>query len=392
MTAKGEYEDKIIEILDKSSQTLEDLTRDVNVKLGKLPKYKREKQFKEAIMNLLKDGKIDFQGYNFDIHNVKEKRKNSEAIRIQADMKIEGIIFYLVKTSHTDIRLLLNQLEDSEIQKVRNAYNELKKLFYLKTTEFENKYFKMWEEEKKKVGCWVLSDKMKELKEDKEERKFYLKTLEGMSPAMHNYDSTYDLPENHFINEKGKHRIVKRFKKVNILEQIKESLDFSFMDFFIGNSLKWRDLAKKNEKAKLWFIFNEDKETFSYTEDNILIDEEGSMNEEIALIKIQKKRNPKWEPPIRRSKEEVEDIFRKILFFINIKDENNFLKTFFSLALSDDKQSLNWFGYFFKNVPQILPSFEKKLSDDLKVVPQFTYEEIEGAEEGYQAYKTVQNW
>ena len=296
----------------------------------------------------------------------------------------------MVKTSHTDIRLLLNQLGDSESKTVRNAYNELKKLFYLKTREFENNYFKIWEEEKRKVGCWVLSDKIREYIEDKEEKKSILKILEGISPAMHNHDSTYDLPWRHLDNV-GKPRIVKGFKKVNTSEQIKETLKF-LIGLSIGESLKWGKVVEKNKKAKLWFIFNEDKETFTYTEDNMLIDEEGSMNKEIALIKINEKRNPKWEPPIRRSKEEVEDIFRKILFFINIKDDNNFLKTFFSLALSDDKESLNWFEYFLKNVPQILPSFEKRLSDDLKVVPQFTYEEIEGADEGYQAYKTVQNW
>lgn len=412
MVKKDEYKDKIIENLLKSSQSLKILTKKVKDDLGEVQNGKRNTQFKEAIMELLKDGEIILSGYDFDVHNVKEMRKNTETPRIQADIKIDGIKLELIRTEQTYVISLLNQLEGVNKKKVMGAYDSLKELFRKKTKQLEDLYFVIWEKEISKVDYWVLSKKIKELKEVIEEQELYLKITKDISPTMYSPDSIIYLPSKKLKTAKGKlPETVYYNKPIKPIELIISILEFS-IDLNVAWLLKWEGTVKKHQNAKLWFILDDDGNPSSIKDEDVFLDKNGSIsNPEIALNLILDKKNPKKKlpnpenllemikpesyTPVRRSKEEIDYVLRQILFYINLQDHSKFLKTFFSLALSDDQESLNWFEYFFKNIPLIIPSLEKKLSEDLKVVPQFEWKPYTGpdtVEEGFQARKLVQNW
>ena len=88
-----------------------------------------DKTLNEILMSFLKEGKIYISGYDFNVYN---------GIKRIQSIKADGIMFGSIKTDPLEIGLLINQLENNDPEKVKEASHKLKIIFKGKMNEIEN--------------------------------------------------------------------------------------------------------------------------------------------------------------------------------------------------------------------------------------------------------------
>lgn len=122
------------------------------VKKGEMSKFgsawpSEEKTYKEAVMELLRDNKIQIIGYDFSVYSG----------RMQS-IKGEGLVFSLVKKTFVEIFPVIDRLDKSTEEDAKNVYDELFKRFKIKNEEYENEQFRKYEELESKIQIKPLKD------------------------------------------------------------------------------------------------------------------------------------------------------------------------------------------------------------------------------------------
>lgn len=119
--------DMTLKIISKNELSKKKILEEVRKQSGKSVS---DKTLNEILMNLLKDGEIYITGYDFKVY--------SGMKRIQS-IKAEGIIFGQITTNPLEVGLLINQLESSNPQDVKEASHKLKIIFRGKIEELKNR-------------------------------------------------------------------------------------------------------------------------------------------------------------------------------------------------------------------------------------------------------------
>jgi hypothetical protein len=341
------------ELINESKKELKDNKRFNNKKFNK-------NGFYEALTKLLKENKIVLSGYDFNIHNTADNRIQS--------LKKEGIIFEWNKTDHADIYSLLNQMESLDISKSEESKNRLKNCFKRKFREFEKK-------EEEFFNSLSLRVKFFSAKNEYEKDLKYLNKI-----AQAKYESNKKEWEKHV------HPQSKPGEEWKGIPELKK---------FLKDLLKLRSKYKSSEitkKSKLWvipdltidearkiLIKKYSKKSYFYNENELLWNmkekDYNSYLEELALdklfyIDLDGNLNPDKYLKIfystqKKSDKEIGELFNIILFYINTHENYKSLKHYFSLALSDENGSMDWFELFLNYVQNI--RFYLKLQQELGI-------------------------
>ncbi|MDY9924399.1 hypothetical protein [Methanobacterium sp.] len=348
MTKKEIYLLKIKKELKNSSYNLETLYK----KVKGIKKFNsRDTPFYSALMELILENKVFVNGYDFDVHNVKDDRIQS--------FKKNGVKLEWIKTEQTDVLLLLNLLESSDPNKVKEAKKKLIEYFNRKIEQFEKQEIEFWEMMKSNVLSMPLKDAIKDLN-------YELESLETKNP------------ENKLVTHQ-KNDLIKRKAYFQKYYDKNKNLNVWYFDKLTKQDLHKSlniELSKNNPKPRELgnnsIILGRTLEERPYT-----TYEAARMIERSSFPVIANRENWGSEDflkekniykPKKMSSEEKRTHFNKLLFFVNTHENYNFMKNSFALALSDEEDSSDWFDLFIKKI-----SYIKTLRD--KLVMELSFEE-----------------
>ena len=346
----------ILECLKNESQTYEKLYESLIIELknrkhievdrkemGRGKKYNIN--YIEGVMKLLDEGKIKISGY---------LPKNSGNDRIQS-FRPDNLILGIIKTDQWDILSLLDDLESSNLDEVNKAYGKLKNLFIYKFREFKKIEEDKWNGLKKRVKSktiieWIgyLEFRIKKIKNESDYKKWELENPDTIGVPV----------------------------KYKIIINLEKDLNY------------YKELIKDSRHAKIWYIDNLDEneihwqlkihdmetgiKTIYYPDElkkiisrrmkeQLDINGKFDINDETCSEIILE--NAGF---IKPKKEEIHEIykrFRDVILYINSIENNKFLKNSFSLALSNEKDAMEWFEYFI-NISNISP-LKQRISEEI---------------------------
>jgi hypothetical protein len=289
----------------------------------------QDKNLKEVLMILLEEGQISIVGYNLE--------DNDKGRRLQS-IPVSGLIFEGIKRDQWDIYKLLTQMENwaSDTQKSNKDKNtpkiELKSIFKKKYKEYEKK---------EKLFYKSMLKKVKELPAIEE----YKAEIQYFNEIKAQYEEAG-------IDWKADKSTVNFRRSYIKMEFFFNSGNLSKMSkVMIVEDLTQEDIRKITIQKQKRVIKDVDEKTLSHFMDNLIttkmrwLDIEGQSTKE-SYLKM-------WNFHQQRSNDEMNTLFNNILFFININENYKFLKQSLSLALSDEKESWDWFESFINFVPTI---------------------------------------
>ena len=331
MSNKQELADIIEEKLVDKSLSGYELYNQIRSEYNKTNNKLNNKTFFEALYCLLDNGDINIISYNKEYDNKSREKKRSKQ---KQSFKFEGIIFSNAKLTFFDIKKMLANVEGEDPKEIRETLSKLRERFLFK-----------WKQWKNELRAEVKETKVKEGVQKYEWHgfNFYSITvksyLDFIKSKLQNYDSLppedliYEVPDPSSvkINDKG-------LKIMEMKKMRNEKQDF------INEIKKYSEIYKINKNAKRWhndsLPMGKDFKGVSW--DNPYEDLDGSMN----LYDFLKIQNFTALGISNKTQEEIYSIFNKLIFYIQLKEENNFLKNTFAYALSDEPDSLDWFEYF----------------------------------------------
>jgi hypothetical protein len=368
MSTKEEYKIKILKNLNGQSLNLKKLTKLVNKDLSKLKLEIRDKQFKEALMDLLIHEKIRLVGYDFSVYDIEEKNKDGTP-RIQSEIKLEGIKLRRVITDDIHIHSLLKQLNDNK--QFKKAKDELE-------TIFNRKYGEYIKQENEFYNSLIPRVKCSPAKEIYEKNKQYLQSI-AQEIYENNKEKLKDmLHSNAKQGQEWRYIMPPRLKKDETLESVVgphikgvlsyiNNLRMELYDIY--SEFKVNDLS---DESKVWYMPNitmdevwkvisnkysirtgfqgpildvsdeiiGDKTREEFRVKMRLVDVKGELTKE-SYIK-------KWKFIPELSEDRLFGMFNDILFYVNTHENHEVLENHLSFALSDRKGSLNYFELFVK--------------------------------------------
>ncbi|GAB4310215.1 MAG: hypothetical protein Kow0019_07970 [Methanobacteriaceae archaeon] len=128
MPKKSNLKDTVLNLLKDK-----DLSRkDINLALREVYSKKfSDKTLNEVLVKLLREEKIGVVGYDLNIYNGMK--------RVQS-LKPDGMIFGSFKYEQFEMEILFKKLDSEDLETVKNAHSQLKKIFFnrLKTIEEKN--------------------------------------------------------------------------------------------------------------------------------------------------------------------------------------------------------------------------------------------------------------
>jgi hypothetical protein len=349
------WRDKIIEILENVSLNYKNLfdkvKSEVNKALskkGKSASARPKRLFDEQLVKLIDSGNLVITGYDKSVNNVTTGRIQS--------FKNEGIIFELVRTDKLepmDILLLLNQLGDIDNSKLGTAQIKLSKIFETRFIDYENQEIDFYEQIHAKVRSEPLAGWISEYEKNLEK----LKSEYDADPSFSSEISKLqqDLKSHRHQLNKHPNSIIWSVDGLTTEEACK-ILD---IETNTPKNPNFRDPlhypALANGKVVKGFTPKEVERIMELRRP--WLDENGNCTpeqflEEKGLFKLEEK-----------TQEEIQTLFGKMCFFISGHDNYNLMKQGFSLALSDEENSLELFVGFLKNITE----FEEKLKNELRI-------------------------
>lgn len=322
----------IKETLENGSLTGHELQSKVRSNLESLP----PKKFYEAIYDLLDEGKICIVGYNkkFDDRERNENQKQSTTNKQKQSPKIGGIVFESTKREYIDVRLLLNQLESSDLKKFKKSRTELQDLFEIKFNQYEKQRDNYWEELKNKVESkslkFELNKLKKELVENDNKKSNYKEKLTNYIDYLSKIYEKYNNAKIWYSQDIS----IENIRKIPNKDISMSSLNSNNVGSTIVIDGKTLTLPKAtsqelNKRSGLLIP---------------LIDTDGSWDSEKFL-------NEKgFKEPIKKTRDEKKTIFNKILFHIAVYENSISLKNSFAWALSEEEESMDLFKFLINKI------------------------------------------
>ena len=271
---------------------------------------KTRKAFIYGLNNLLENREIEIIGY---------RKRNSKP---KQSFNFDPFFFDLIGKDEHEILLLLNQLDGSNLENVKLARNKLWNCFKHKNEQFESKELNSYNEIKGKVDLKSLKDWINEIKVEIEE-------IEEIEKKIEEIEKKDKIKEEEVKFNKNNPHIANLISRKGWYERNLENIQKSY---------------EKNGDTYYWRLRIKD----------LTLEEMDKIN--VILPALEKNEFPNVESflgakgiykPLQRNFKEIRRQFREILFFI--LSENNKLKNYFSLALSNDEESLLWFEKFIKH-------------------------------------------
>ena len=235
---------------------------------------------------------------------------NVKTKRKQSLMK-EGIIFELIRTEQTDIMIYFNQLKDPK--KIKTAKKALHSCFKKKLAEFIKPEIELYENIKSKVLYNDRPDGTKEWFIDLNiDEATEILGIQGYKPKNPDFTDSVHYP------------------------------------------------SVKNGKIVKGYTPDQAVRIFSLNES--LIDDKGSWSVEDFLEKKMIKK------PKDLTDYQLNSIFNRLLFYVNTRENYNAMINFFSWALSDEEDSVEWFKIFMEtyNINSLKDFLKKELTSELK--------------------------
>lgn len=341
MSNKQELVDIIEEKLISKSLSGYELYNQIRREYNKTNNKLNNKTFFEALYCLLDSGNINIIGYNKEYDNKSREKKRSKQ---KQSFKFEGIIFSNTKLTFFDIKKMLVNLEGDNPKEIRETLSRLRERFFFKWEQVQ-------EEARSKVKEIKMEDGIQKYEYGlftfiSRTAKYY---IDFFTHQIQNFNS---IPPEKLIHEVPDPSSVKI--NDNGLKTMELKKVSAKKEDFINVVKKYSEIYSNNKNAKIWKVELDGMSTREpYT------DLGGSMDL-YDFLKI-------IEFPIlgtsNKTHEEIYSIFNKLIFYIQLKEENNFLKNAFSYALSDELDSLKWFEYFMDN--NELDNVKDRLSNEL---------------------------
>ncbi|GAB4312665.1 MAG: hypothetical protein Kow0019_11690 [Methanobacteriaceae archaeon] len=329
---------------NKTKSSLEKQKKE-KVKKGDMDKFEsiwpsEEKTYKETVMELLRENKIQIIGYDFSVYSN----------RMQS-IKVEGLVFSLVKTQFVEILPLIDRLDKSTEEDAKNAYEELFNRFKIKTEEYENKQFRKYEELESKMQIKPLKD-------------FYDKIKEKQSDIINN--EIVKFIDNNYIKilkkiRENQNKNICSFTIENVMNSINDIHGSKLSKNVIKDlfyRLYYRIIPKilnkyENAKIMLWKDANFELPNRNFKPVRFLdavlygniiklegiIDLEGNLTflDFLDFFNIRK--------PKRMSITPLASLFHQVILETIDKKDNETLKKRLANALSDSEESLKCFEY-----------------------------------------------
>jgi hypothetical protein len=321
MTNTKIWEPKVEKELKKKSQTFKKLSISISA-TGHSRKY--NKNYIEAVMNLLDQNKIVITGYQ------SQKSKNSK--RSQS-FNPDGLILDVLKKDQWDILSLFNELESTDLKKVKNALTELQNLFRMKFEEFEKKEINYWNKLVDRVESKTIDKLIEHLESEIEKERMGYENWKKVNP------NQIENPDE-FKTLKKLEKKLERYKKIfNKKRDVKV--------WYIKDLTKEeiiRQLEMQNIKSDVKRIYYpHELENITKLLNEQLYNKNFNTQEKLASEKFLE--NAGFKEPKKLEIYEINKRLRDVLFYIS-NENNKFLKNSFSIALSDEKDALEWFEHF----------------------------------------------
>ena len=321
--------------LKNSSLNFLELINKVKLDLTNENKKFTSKKFSEALMSLLKENEIVISGYDFNVHNVKDGRIQS--------FKKEGVKFELVKTEQTEIFAMLKEIETSDNS--LKARRRLQESFIRKFKQYESKKYEYWDTLESKIETAPLKDYIKVLEEDLEKQRIMIKDIKknkikGKEYLISDTHLNDELKECKTFFEEDKNSKIWLFHGLNY-EDLEEALNIH-----PRRGLETSKSNKLSYELKDCCVMDDIIEKRLIEINGLLKSSELSSNKNIKATPENFLCICGLEKPLKRTSEEIKSMFSRILFYVNAHENSNFMKQSFSWALSDEKDSMNWFELF----------------------------------------------
>lgn len=320
---------------------VKDYFKDTNQKVS-------DKRFYEALMDLLKDRKVAIAGYDFEVHDVADGRFQSFK---------EGVVFEWVKREQIEIFSLLTQLENPEPNNATEVKKSLRNIFEKKYEEYQKQEQDFYNSIVSRAESFSLKAEITELKEEvKKEKEEYVskyKKSPGYSPKI---SSMIDALE-YYTEIHGNHNNATMWH-INDLTTAEACKMLGInrnvlKNYYFNDPINYPALVKGN--VVRGYTTRETSEIMALK--SSILSKDGFMTKDEFLME-----KNIFKPP-ELSSEEIKNLFNRLLFYINTHDNYKFMKQSFSWALSDEKDSMEWFELFIKNA--VTPS--EKLCERLGI-------------------------
>ena len=246
------------------------------------------------------------------------------------------MILDVLKKDQWDILSLINELESRDLKKVKNALTELQNLFRMKFEDFEKKEINYWNKLIDRVESEAIEILIKNLESEFEKERIgyenweighlheiekpdEFKTLKKLEKKLERYKKIFNKKRDvkvWYIKDITKEEIIRQLEIQNIKSDIKR-------------------IYYPHELTNITKLLNEQL----YKTENFNKQDKKLASSEKFLENVGFKRPKKLEI------NEINKRLRDVLFYIS-NENNKFLKNSFSIALSDEKDALEWFEHF----------------------------------------------
>jgi len=352
------WRDIIIKILENRSLTYETLFNEAKILVREdaIEKNKEksltkrpDRDFNKALVQLLNnEDVVILPKYDIKVHKyIKGNKKGkSKPIGEIQSLKIEGLNLELVKKEQYQIFKMISLLNrlDTKSEEIEKTINDLQKSFGRKLKQLQEKEVNNWNKWINKIKSERFKDiknlrpDLKEyLKDDENAVLWYLKEVSGeeldlLLPKTEYQKKTDELRT---LGYEGEDAIRERCKSITnrpavLFGKVQEQ------------SYTPNEIVERMDKMGFYLVeingkWVNSQNTDIPTRENFLL--------ELGLIK----------KPIQKNDAEISKILRIILFNIMNSENYKVLQNSFAWALSDEKDSLEWFKLFIEGMSDITP-------------------------------------